>query len=219
MMRIPLAWAAAPFYYLYQAVCATLRFHERRREAVDSLDAAGERMVFCLWHDELFPLMRVRRDLDIVTVVSPSRDGELLARVLEKLGLRTVRGSSTRGGIRALLGASRLMKRDGVHACITIDGPMGPRHRAKDGAFFLSAHADAWIVPVRILPRPALRLPSWDRFKVPVPFGRVDINFGQPWKIEAGELNDDTLAAARVRIERELAELAPSPGGVGKELP
>ena len=92
MMRIPLVWAAAPFYYLYQAVCATLRFHERRREAVDSLDAAGERMVFCLWHDELFPLMRVRRDLDIVTVVSPSRDGELLARVLEKLGLRTVRG-------------------------------------------------------------------------------------------------------------------------------
>ena len=102
-MRIPLAWAAAPFYYLYQAVCATLRFHERRREAVDSLDAAGERMVFCLWHDELFPLMRVRRDLDIVTVVSPSRDGELLARVLEKLGLRTGRVPSDEEGRRSRL--------------------------------------------------------------------------------------------------------------------
>lgn len=218
-MRISLVWAAAPFYYIYQAVCGTLRFHERNREALDSLDAAGERMVFCLWHDELFPLMRVKRGLDIVTVVSPSRDGELLARVLERLGLRTVRGSSTRGGLKALLGASRLMKQHGVHACITVDGPMGPRHKAKDGAFFLSSHADAWIVPIRILSRPALRLPTWDKLKLPVPFGRVDINFGTPWKIEAGELNDDHLAAARIRLERELAELAHLSGDPDKERP
>lgn len=218
-MRISLVWAATPFYYFYQAMCGTLRFHERGREAVDALDAAEERMVFCLWHDELFPLMRVKRGLDIVTVVSPSRDGELLARVLERLGLRTVRGSSTRGGLKALLGASRLMKQNGVHACITVDGPMGPRHKAKDGAFFLSSHADAWIVPVRILPRPALHLPTWDRFKVPVPFGRVDINFGTPWKIETGELSDDRLAAARIRLERELTELALLSGCPDKERP
>lgn len=218
-MRISLVWAAAPLYYLYQAICGTLRFHERNRQAVDALNAAGERMVFCLWHDELFPLMRVKRDLNVVTVVSPSRDGELLARVLERLGLHTVRGSSTRGGLKALLGASRQMKRDGAHACITVDGPMGPWHQAKDGAFFLGSHADAWIVPVRILPRPALRLPTWDRLKLPLPFGRVDINFGQPWKIEADELNDDALAAVRSRLERELTELALSPDGADKERP
>ncbi len=216
-MRISLVWAAAPFYYLYQAVCGTLRFHERNRESVDGLDRAGERMVFCLWHDELFPLMRVKRNLDIVTVVSPSRDGELLARVLERLGLRTVRGSSTRGGMKALLGASRLMKREGIHACITVDGPMGPRHKAKDGAFFLSAHADAWIVPVRILPRPVFHLPTWDRFKIPVPFGHVDIYFASPWKVDPDKLDDSGLISARTRLERELEELVPSPGKKSKE--
>ena len=209
-MRVPVSLAASGLHLLYRGLCSTLRFREENRHWLDSLDSSGERLVFCLWHDELFPLMRMQKQLDIVAVVSPSRDGELLARILEKLGLRTVRGSSTRGGSNALLGAARLM-RQGVHACITVDGPRGPRHKAKNGAFFLARHADAWIAPIRIVMDPVLHISSWDRFQIPLPFSRVRIIHGRPWKPEPladGALRDDT-EKDRKRLETELAELAP----------
>lgn len=194
-------------------LCGSLRFHEKNRHWLDELDARGERLVFCLWHDEMVPLMRMQKQLDIVTVVSPSRDGALLAGVLEKLGLRTVRGSSTRGGAKALLGAARLMRNEGVHACITVDGPAGPRHKAKDGAFFLARHADAYIAPVRLLMRPALRIPSWDRLQIPLPFGRVTVLHGKPWKPDNPEMTPESLAADRARLEADLGVLAPCDDG------
>lgn len=210
-MRLPIPLAASGLHLLYRSLCGTLRFREENRTWLDELDARGERLVFCLWHDELFPLMRMKKQLDIVTVVSPSRDGELLARVLEKLNLRTVRGSSGRGGANALLGAARLM-REGVHACITVDGPRGPRHKSKDGAFFLARHADAWIAPVRIIMHTSLHAPSWDRFQVPLPFSRVTVRHGQPWKPGGPDASAEALAADRARLEADMAALVASPG-------
>ena len=99
-MKLPPALIAPPLYGLYKAWCATLRYDIAGRQAVDDLWHARTPMVFALWHDELFPLMHVRGDLEIVTVVSQSRDGEYLAQVLQRLGLRTARGSSSRGGVR-----------------------------------------------------------------------------------------------------------------------
>jgi lysophospholipid acyltransferase (LPLAT)-like uncharacterized protein len=208
-MRQPVPLISSGLYAVYQGLCASLRFREKGRQAVDALDARDERMVFCLWHDELFPIIHVKRQLDIVTLVSASRDGELLARVLEKLGLRTVRGSSTRGGSNALLGAARLMRTDNVHACLTVDGPLGPRHRAKTGAFFLARHADAYIVPIRAAFSRSVQARSWDRFRVPLPFSRVTIFFGLPWKMEAESMDEKALAAAKSRLEKELHALAP----------
>jgi len=204
----PLA-VAGPLYVFYRALCATLRFHEENREELDCLHTAGERLIFCLWHDELLPLMRMKRQLDIVTVVSPSHDGELLARILEKLGLRTVRGSSGRGGTHALLGAARLMKKEHIHACVTVDGPRGPRHKAKNGAFFLAHHADAYIAPVRIIMNTAYRFHSWDRFQFPLPFSKVTVRHGKPWKLSGDVLSEENLLAARTRLEADLAALAP----------
>lgn len=212
-MRVPLPLTIAASHLLYRMLCGSLRFHEKNRHWLDELDARGERLVFCLWHDEMVPLMRMQKQLDIVTVVSPSRDGALLAGVLEKLGLRTVRGSSTRGGAKALLGAARLMRNEGVHACITVDGPAGPRHKAKDGAFFLARHADAYIAPVRLLMRPALRIPSWDRLQIPLPFGRVTVLHGKPWKPDNPEMTPESLAADRARLEADLGVLAPCDDG------
>ncbi len=207
----------APFipflYYFYRGLCGSLRFNEHGREYVDALDSAKEPMVFCLWHDELFPLMRMQKQLDIVTLVSPSRDGEWLALLLERLGLRTVRGSSTRGGVKALLHAARLMKNPEnthpIHACITIDGPMGPRHEVKDGAFLLAQKAHAAIVPVRLSIRPSFKVPSWDAFQVPCPFARVDVYYGKPWTIEGEDLSPPVLEVCHTRLAQEL-ELLPS---------
>lgn len=210
-MRVSIPLSASAIYAVYRTLCASWRFDEHKRQWLDDLDARGERLVFCLWHDEMLPLIYMQKQLDIVTVVSPSRDGEVLAGVLHRQGLRTVRGSSTRGGAKALLGAARLMRREGVHACITVDGPAGPRHKAKDGAFFLAHHADAYIAPVRLLMSPVVRIPSWDRLQIPLPFAKVTVLHGQPWKLNAAELTADALAADRARLEADLAALAPYP--------
>ena len=82
-MRVPVSCSAPVLHTLYRAICGSLRFHEHNRHWLDELDARGERLVFCLWHDELVHFMRMQKQLDIVTVVSPSRDGDLLAAVLE----------------------------------------------------------------------------------------------------------------------------------------
>ncbi len=194
-------------YYFYKIITATYRYTETGRDAIDKLDAEKNSLVFSLWHDELFPLMKVQRQLDIVTVVSPSHDGGLLASVLERLGLRTVRGSSTRKGMSALLNAVKLMKKEKIHACVTIDGPLGPRHIPKDGACFLAFHADAFIVPVRLKMRSSVKLKTWDKFQIPLPFSRIDIEYGIPYKIEGETLNTELLTQEKEKLNTALNSL------------
>lgn len=208
-MRISPHILATPLHLFYRLWCSSLRFHEENRETIDALNAQGERLIFCLWHDELFPLMRMQKQLRIVTLVSASRDGEWLAVLLEKLGLRTVRGSSSRGGANALLAAARMMKKDHIHACITVDGPRGPRHKAKEGAIMLGHQAEAYISPVRIIMQPSLRVASWDRFQIPLPFAKVRVIHGQPWLVQSEDMTKQALAEGCQRLEQELTGLYP----------
>lgn len=197
--------------HLYKAICATLRISEENREAIDAAHAKGERLIFCLWHDELFSLIPVARHIKVVAIVSPSKDGDYLERILEDNNVGAVRGSSTRGGVRALLSLARMMKNELIHACITVDGPAGPRHEAKEGGLFLANRTGARIVPVRIFMKSALRAPTWDKFQIPLPFSKVVIRFGEPWgegSTEVPDLEEATIARTKARLEKELHELA-----------
>jgi len=210
-MHLPPALTSFLLVNIYKAVCATLRIREENREAVDAAHAQGERLIFCLWHDELFSLIPVARQLKVVAIVSPSKDGDYLERILTAKNVGAVRGSSTRGGVRALLSLARMMKNELVHACITIDGPAGPRHVAKEGGLFLANRTSGRIVPVRIYMKNALRLPTWDKFQFPLPFSKVVIRFGEPW--EEGQkavpdIEEETLSRNKARLEKELHELA-----------
>ena len=210
-MHLPPALTSFLLVNIYKAVCATLRIREENREAVDAAHARGKRLIFCLWHDELFSLIPVARQLKVVAIVSPSKDGDYLERILAAKNVGAVRGSSTRGGVRALLSLARMMKNEQVHACITIDGPAGPRHVAKEGGLFLANRTSGRIVPVRIYMKHALRLPTWDKFQFPLPFSRVVIRFGEPW--EEGQkavpnIEEETLNRNKARLEKELHELA-----------
>lgn len=208
-MKIP-PWLVAPLIHgLYRLWCGTLRIRETNRAPLDALAAVGKPMVFCLWHDELFSLMHVRRDLRIVTLVSRSRDGEYLARLLQALGLLTARGSSSRGGAPGLLQAARLMREEKYNGCLTVDGPRGPRHQAKDGAVFLAFHTPAPIVPIRLFMEKAKVFRSWDRFQLPLPFSRVDIVFGDPYPVSATELNPQELERERLELQNRLEALRP----------
>ena len=139
--------------------------------------------------------------------MSQSEDGELLAGVLERMGLETARGSSTRGGVKALLTAARRMQEDGLSACITVDGPQGPRHQAKEGALFLSARTGAPLVPIRLFMEKRTLFGSWDRFQLPWPFSRVHMVCADDY-LFTGNIHDHAQLAAGCReLERRLNNL------------
>lgn len=199
---------------IYSAICATLRIREENRQVVDDFHAQGRRLIFCLWHDELFSLIPVSRQLKVVAIVSPSHDGEILTRILASKNVGAVHGSSTRGGVRALLTLAHMMKKEQIHACITLDGPLGPRHQAKEGAFFLANRTGGHILPVRIFVKHHFHLPSWDRFQVPLPFSSVRIRFGTPWgngTEEVPNIEAPTLERAKARLEDDLRRLGQNP--------
>lgn len=211
-MKIPPGFLAPFIFFFYRLWCSTLRITESGRERVNGMESAGEVMMFPIWHDELFPLMHIRGTLRIVTVVSQSTDGEYLARLLEALGMKTVRGSSSKGGIKALLKASSLMRREGYNGCITVDGPRGPRHIAKPGAVILAFRSAASVVPIRVFMKNGKRFRSWDRFQLPWPFSRVHIAWGEPYVMEATDLSERSVSQERARLELRLESMQPPVG-------
>jgi lysophospholipid acyltransferase (LPLAT)-like uncharacterized protein len=208
-MSIPFSLPAMPINVLYRLWCSSLRIVQTGRETLDAFDAQGRIMMFALFHDELFPLMHVRENLRLVTVVSRSRDGEYLARLLQSLGLKTARGSSSRHGASALRQIARIMREDRYHGVITVDGPRGPRHRVKQGAIILAFRTPALVMPVRLFPNHAKKFDSWDSFQLPLPFTRVDIVFGEPYAVRASELDEETIVAECLELERRLKDLRP----------
>lgn len=168
-------------------------------------------MLLC-WHDALLPVMWHHRNRGIAAVVSEARDGQYLAAFAASLGYGLIRGSSTRGGRRALRAAIRALQQ-GTPVGITPDGPRGPRRIAKPGAVTAAARTGAVVLPVHAEARPAWRARSWDRFLVPAPFAKVRVAYGEPFEVAAGGVAEE---AARMRAARELdqaARLASWPDG------
>lgn len=166
--------------------------------------AAGAPYVFVLWHEVLLPLVWQHRGQGIAMVVSEARDGQYLADLGLALGYRLVRGSSTRGATRALLGAVRVLREGGV-AAFTPDGPRGPRREVKPGVVAAAQRAEAVIVPLHAEATAAWRLHSWDRMVIPRPFARVRIIYGEPFRVGPGEAG---LADGIARTTAALNQLA-----------
>jgi lysophospholipid acyltransferase (LPLAT)-like uncharacterized protein len=156
---------------------------------------SGKRVLFALWHGELLPLLWHQRGENVAIVISEHRDGEIIAQIAHALGYATVRGSSSKGGSRALIGLMREIDagRDGA---ITPDGPRGPARVFAPGAAVAAQRTGALIAPIRAQASRAWRLKSWDRFLIPKPFARVRVSFGP-------------LTAVAAASPREAAEHAP----------
>ena len=152
--------------------------------------------VFLLWHEALLPLLWHHRRQSIAIVVSEARDGQYLADFAASLGYRAVRGSSTRGGARALLGAVRELRgrlRGGLHARRPARAAAGAQAgRGRGGAARRRSSSS------RCMPRRdrAWRLDSWDRFMIPKPGARVRIRYGRPFEVAPG---DDGLGGGTAR--------------------
>jgi len=199
------ATLAALTYQLYRIWGRTLRYERDGYEGVRTL-RKQERMVVALWHDELFAPCYLHRGEGIIALVSASRDGEFLARILERLGYNLSRGSSRRSGVRALKGGVDMMQRLNKDAVVTVDGPTGPRHQVKDGAIYLGYKAGAWIVPVRVRSSRVKRFErAWDRFQLPLPGALCRITYGTPYKVEG--LSSDSMPEERHRLQQALDNL------------
>ncbi|MGE0353473.1 MAG: lysophospholipid acyltransferase family protein [Gemmatimonadales bacterium] len=158
--------------------------------------------VFLLWHEALLPLLWRHRGQGIAIVVSEARDGQYLADYAAALGYRLVRGSSTRGATRALLGAVRELEA-GTPVAFTPDGPQGPRRELKRGVVAAAQRAGAAILPIHADARSAWRFRSWDRFMLPRPFARVRIAYGEPFVVDPGpEGLERGLERARSALEQ-----------------
>lgn len=195
-----------PFSWLYRLWCMSLRREELGRDVLSTFVDNGQPVVAAVWHDELFPFMSFRRDWPVVAVVSRSRDGEWLSSILHGLGVSTVRGSSSKGGANALHGAARSAQR-GNNVVITLDGPRGPRHKAKPGALHLAAREGMPVVPARLFMENSKKFGSWDRFQLPMPFSRVRLVWGEPYTVTGDLSQEADLAAACEDLERRLQAL------------
>ena len=204
-----LRFLSTPAYLLYRLWCRSLRYTETNRATINVYTDQGRPVVLSLWHDELFPLSYLKRSLPVIALVSQSDDGDLLAGVLERMGLETARGSSSRGGVRALLAAARRIREGGMCGCVTVDGPRGPRHEVKEGVIFLAVKADAPIVPVRLFMERRKLFQSWDRFQLPLPFSRVAMVCGDAYRVECDVRDSDAVARECRRLEDALNSLTP----------
>lgn len=148
--------------------------------------------VLTLWHGELLPLAFALRDNGILVLVSEHRDGEIIARLLDRLGCGTIRGSTTRGGARALAEMARQL-RAGKTVGVTPDGPRGPARKFAPGALVAAQRAKASVITLRATVDRAWRLRSWDSFVVPKPFARIVVTFGSPVSV-AGSTPAEAVA-------------------------
>lgn len=196
---------------IYKGWIASLRYDSRDEyEAIRKMNDRGDPLVLCLWHEELFALagFGYRQKCKAVTVVSQSKDGQILAETLEKLGYSLARGSSSRGGVRALLQAKRLMEQEGRATIFTVDGPRGPRQNPKEGPIFLAQRTNAHIVPMRLsAKRKYVLKKTWDQFQVPLPFSYCRVHVGTPYKVTQEKLTEECMAIERQRLRKALQEL------------
>ena len=171
----------------------------------DSEIRAGERYVFTLWHSRLLPLAFTHRGLNAAVLISQHRDGELIARIVERLGYVAARGSSTRGGEEGLREMVRLAE-SGRLLGITPDGPRGPAEQVKPGLVYLASRTGFPVLPVAAAASHAWRFRSWDGFRLPWPFTRLVVGYGPPIAVPR-VLADDDVEAWRVRIQGALDDL------------
>lgn len=170
---------------IVRALCWSWRVDVRGAEHWERSRRGDRPIVYLMWHDALLPLLWHHRGLGVAIVVSEARDGQYLADFATRLGYRTVRGSSRRGGVRALVGAVRILE-DGGTVAFTPDGPTGPRRELKPGFLKAAQTTGALVVPVHADARFARRLDSWDRFLLPLPGARVRVVFGAPFEVAGG---------------------------------
>jgi len=186
------------------SLCHTVSWTAEGTENYDEILRSGRQPIMTFWHGRILGGLDYFRHRRIVVMTSQNFDGEWIAGIIERFGYGTARGSTSRGGARALV----QLRRDlvaGRPAAFTIDGPRGPARVAQPGAVFLAGATGHPLVPFHIEANRFWTAGRWDRTQVPKPFARVSLAVGEPMFVP--DTNDDTIERSRVALEQALVEL------------
>ena len=188
-----------------EALGGTYNWRERGREVLSDIARQGRQPIFAFWHGRILTATLYFRDRGIVVITSENFDGEWIARIIRRFGYDTARGSTSRGGARALAQLRREM-RAGRPAAFTIDGPRGPERVAQPGAIWLASATGQPIVPFHIEAASFWSVNSWDHHQVPKPGSEVAIAIGDPMDVPP-EADEATIERCRLDLEQALAML------------
>lgn len=180
---------------------------EKARPLVDS-----RKLIFAFWHSRLLLISHMYKGLGAYTLVSQSDDGEIIARVLERQGQICVRGSTRRGGLRALAQHIKLLKATGSPGAVIPDGPRGPRFKAQPGVITLAQKTGFPILPITYSARRVKIFGSWDRFMLPAPFTACRVVFGDPIYVEP-DAGKEGREHCRRLLEAELCRITAEADG------
>jgi len=203
--RAQAALIAGAGYRLIQALGATLGWRLDGFERFDEIAARRQQPIMAFWHGRILPATYYFRRRGIVVITSENFDGEWIARIIERFGFGTARGSSSRGGVKALLQLTRVIAA-GKPAGFTVDGPRGPARVAQPGALWLAKATGHPVLPFHLEASRHWTLGSWDRTQIPKPFTTVALAVGEPFDV-APDADAATIESARVLLEARLHAL------------
>jgi lysophospholipid acyltransferase (LPLAT)-like uncharacterized protein len=203
--RAQVALIAGAGYRLIQALGATLRWRLDGFERFDEIAGRGQQPIMAFWHGRILPATYYFRRRGIVVITSENFDGEWIARIIERFGFGTARGSTSRGARKALLKLTRDMAA-GKPAGFTLDGPRGPARVAQPGAIWLAKATGNPVLPFHLEASRHWTLKSWDRTQVPKPFATVAIAIGEPLYV-AADADENGIEAGRQELERRLRDV------------
>lgn len=204
--RILIRLADIVFYSFIILIGATLRYETRNWHFLEEIERNGQVPIYAFWHNQIFLAAYFFRDSGAVVMTSRSFDGEYIARAIQRLGFGAARGSSSRGGVGALVEMARFVRAKRA-AAFTVDGPRGPRGVAKNGALLLSKKTGHPVVPICFTAEKFWTVKSWDRLRIPRPFSRTLVALGEPFAIR-GTADEAPLEQPRERLQAALDELS-----------
>lgn len=185
-------------YGLARTLGRTIRLEVQGFEKVKDLPHGK---IYAGWHGVTLIPANFLKGRGAWVIISHSRDGEMQSRIFSKFGFQIIRGSTGRGGERALVESIRVLRKGGEMA-MTPDGPRGPSGVVQPGVVMMARKSGAALIPVGISAKPAWRAPTWDRYLVPYPFAKGIFAFGEPIYLSE---NADEEEQERVRLQLEEA--------------
>jgi len=195
------------FFVLIKLIGLTVRFEVQGWENWEAASQDGGLPIYTSWHNRVFLATYFFRRRRIVVMTSQSFDGEYIARFIQRFGYGAARGSSTRGGVGAIVEMARLM-RSGCPTGFTIDGPKGPKYVAKMGAVLLAKKSGQPILPFTITASSYWSASkSWDQFQVPKPFARALVQIAKPIYVAPDE-DENQLQMKRDELQHALDEIS-----------
>jgi lysophospholipid acyltransferase (LPLAT)-like uncharacterized protein len=197
-LAIAASWLLPP---VIRAICSTLKY-EYRAEAGSEDEPRGDAAIYCFWHRCVIPAAYLWRNKNIRVLTSRSRDGEIIARIIERFGFQAVRGSSSRGAVAGVRALERELAENKMVA-FTIDGPRGPIYVAKPGPVLLAKLTGKRIVCFYIAVEKAWVLHSWDRFVIPKPFSRACVRVSAPIYVPA-DADEQGMSVTHAQMQAAL---------------